>query len=324
MGALGTSSRSVIEVGSFGLQSLDAVSSLPNTQSAVKSSLDMLQLDFNVTSPVAMRQAARQAIAHVIDRSALLDRVFGSIDPGLVVNQDHLAVASQSNYQQSSAAGEYTAPDPATTSRLLKSIGFHQNGVGDYVDANGKQLTVRMAVETGDPWINSVAALVNAQLRAAGIAVVIQPVSGAQGMESASAANSYDMALVTVVASPFQSVTAAWYTDGLGPSGSVGSQNWSKFADPQVDALFMQAAEALNPVSGETIYGQIDDQLWDQMVSLPLFQEPILVANGVQVGNLQYSPSEVGIMGNAAAWTTLKPGPPTGSGSTHGGSSSSA
>jgi peptide/nickel transport system substrate-binding protein len=322
-GVVGSSSRSVAEVSSFGLQSLDAVSSLPSTQSAVKPSLDMLQLDFNVTSPVAMRQAARQAIAHIIDRSALLDRVFGSIDPGLVVNQDHLAVASQSNYQQSSAAGEYATPDLATTSRLLKSIGFHQNGIGDYVDANGKQLTVRMAVETGDPWINSVAALVSAQLRGAGIAVVIQPFSGVQGMENAAAANSYDMALVTVVASPFQSITAAWYTDGLGPSDSFGTQNWSKFADPQVDALFMQAAEGLNPVSGETIYGQIDDQLWDQMVALPLFQEPTLVANGVQVGNLQYSPSAVGIMGNAAAWTTLKPGPPAGSGSTHGGSSSS-
>ena len=55
----------------------------------------MLQLDFNVTSPVTMRQAARQAIAHMIDRSALLDRVFGAIDPSLVVNQDHLAVVSQ-------------------------------------------------------------------------------------------------------------------------------------------------------------------------------------------------------------------------------------
>ena len=322
--ALARSSRSVVEVDSFNLQSLAAVSSLPNTQSSVKPSLDLLQLNFNVTSPVTMHQAVRQAVGHVIDRNALLDRVFGAIDPGLVVNQDHLAVASQSNYQQSSAAGEYATPDPITTSRLLKSIGFHLNAAGDYVDADGKQLTLRMAVETGDPWINSVATLVSAQLRAAGIGVVVQPVSGVQGMEAAAAANSYDIALVTVVASPFQSVTEAWYTDGLGPADSFGTQNWSKFADPQVDALFAQAAQALNPVSGETIYGQIDDQLWDQMVSLPLFQEPTLVANGVQVGNLQYSPSSDGIMGNAAAWTTLKPGPPADSGSTHGGSTGSS
>ncbi len=320
MSELARSSRSVVEVDSFGLQSLDAVSSLPNTQSTVKASPDLLQLNFNVTSPVAMHQAARQAIGHVIDRSALLDRVFGSLDPALVVNQDHLAVASQPNYQQSSAAGEYATPDLATTSRLLKSIGFHQDDAGDYVDANGRQLTLRMAVETGNPWIASVATLISAQLRAAGIAVVVQPVSGILGMENAAAANSYDMALVTVVASPFQSVTAAWYTDDLGPSNSFGTQNWSRMADPQVDSLFMQASQALNPVSGQTIYGQIDDQLWDQMISLPLFQDPTLVANGVQVGNLQYSASEDGVLWNAAVWTTLKPGPPIGGGSAHEGS----
>ena len=56
--------------------------------------------------------------------------------------------------------------------------------------------------------------------------------------------------------------------------------------------MFIQAAQALNPVAGGTIYGQIDDQLWDQMVALPLFQEPALVANGVQIANVQYNPSE--------------------------------
>ena len=59
--------------------------------------------------------------------------------------------------------------------------------------------------------------------------------------------NAYDMALVTVVASPFQSVTSAWYSDALGPSDSFGTQNWSKFDDPQVDALFIQAARSPEP-----------------------------------------------------------------------------
>ncbi len=91
------------------------------------------------------------------------------------------------------------------------------------------------------------------------------------------------MALVTRVASPFQTVTAGGTRTGRPRRGSADSQNWSKFDDPQVDQLFIQAAQALNPVTGGTIYAQIDDQLWDQMVALPLFGEPALVANGVQV-----------------------------------------
>ena len=140
--------------------------------------------------------------------------------------------------------------------------------------------------------------------------MVTVPVDGSTGMEAAAAADSYDMALVTRTAGPFQSATAAWYSDALGPAGSTGTQNWSRFDDPQVDQLFIQAAQELNPVDGGAIYAQIDDQLWDQMVALPLFGEPALVANGVQMANVQYNPSVDGILWNVALWTRLKPGPP--------------
>ena len=132
---------------------------------------------------------------------------------------------------------------------------------------------------------------------------------GSETLAAAAASDSYDMALVTRLASPFQTVTSAWYSDGQGSIGSDGTEDWSNFDDPQVDQLFTQAAQALNPVTGGAIYGQIDDQLWDQMVALPLFAEPGFEANGVQLANAQYNPSADGILWNVSLWTTLKPGP---------------
>jgi ABC-type transport system substrate-binding protein len=117
------------------------------------------------------------------------------------------------------------------------------------------------------------------------------------------------MALVTRVTSPCLTETEDWYSNGQSQIGSAGNEDWSNFDDPQVDLLFAQAAQALNPVTGGAIYGQIDDQLWDQMVSLPLFAEPGLEVNGVQVANVMYNPSIDGILWNVALWTTLKPGP---------------
>lgn len=309
LGALAGTSRAVAQPAQFNLGTLDAVSSLPNTQSSVKASLSFLQLEFNVKSPVTGKVAARQAIAHALDRTALLTKTFSSIEPDLVVSQDHLAAPSQSTYNASSASGEYTDADPATTDQLLRSLGFHQDLTGNYVDVDGSQLTIRMAVESGDPWIGEVAAGISTQLRSAGISVVTFPVAGRAGLDAAAAANSYDMALVTRVSSPFQTVTEGWYSDGQGPMGSDDSENWSKFDDPEVDQLFLQASQALNPVTGSTIYAQIDDQLWDQMVALPLFGEPALLANGVQIAGPDYNASEDGILWNVALWTILKPGP---------------
>ena len=62
-------------------------------------------------------------------------------------------------------------------------------------------------------------------------------------------------------------------------------------------------------MTGAAAYAQIDDQLWDQMVALPLFGEPALVANGVEMSNATYNPSVDGILWNVALWSRLKPAP---------------
>jgi peptide/nickel transport system substrate-binding protein len=307
--SLARSNRTVAQPTSFDLNSLNVVSAMPNTQSAVAPSLTMYELVFNVTSPVVEKQAARQAIAHALDRTTLLARTFGTIEPDLTVNQDHLAVTSQPTYAASSAAGEYNTHDLVTTDRLLRTIGYHQDASGDYLDASGAQLTIRMAVEAGDPWISEVATEITTQLHDAGINVITVPVDGPAGLTTAASTNAYEIALVTRTFSPFQSVTADWFSKDQGALGANDEQDWSNFDDPQVDQLFSQAEQALNPVTGASIYAQIDDQLWDQMVSLPLFGEPAFEANGVQVSNVQYNASPDGILWNLPLWTTLKPGP---------------
>jgi ABC-type transport system substrate-binding protein len=166
-----------------------------------------------------------------------------------------------------------------------------------------------MAVATGDPWISEVATQITAQLHNAGIDVVTVPVAGTAGLEAEEATNSYDMALVTRVTSPYPTTTTGWYSATVGGVGIADQQDWSQFDDPRVDQLFTQAAQALDPVVGGTIYAQIDDQLWDQMVALPLFGEPALLANGVQITGMQYDPSADGILWNVSQWNTLKPSP---------------
>jgi ABC-type transport system substrate-binding protein len=216
-------------------------------------------------------------------------------------------VAGQTSYSAPTAAGEYAHADPAATDSLLKSLGFDKTAGTPYVDATGKPFSLRLAAEIGDPWIDQAAAGVAVQLRMAGIGVVLVPVQGQAGLAVAAASGAYDMALVTRTSGPFQSVTQGWYSDGTGRWGLNDTQNWSRFDDPQVNRLFVQAAQELNPVTGGAIYAQVDDQLWGQMVALPLFSEPGLVANGVQVANAIYNPSIDGILWNVALWTRLKP-----------------
>jgi peptide/nickel transport system substrate-binding protein len=310
-GTLASGNEAVAQPTKFNLKGVGAVSSMPNTQSVLRPTLNLLDLEFNVKSTVMSRVATRQAIAHAVDRNGLLARTFGAVDPDLVVNQDHLATAMQSTYTPSSASGGYTASDLATSGQLLRSVGFHQDAADSWVNSDGAKLTIRMAVQGGDPWIRAVGSQISEQLHSAGISVITIPLSSTAAPDNATSAN-YDMALVTRVSSPFQSVTADWYSDGPAAGGSATSQDWSNFDDPQVDQDFNLASQALNPVTGGGIYAQIDDQLWDQMVGLPLFGEPAFVGNGVQIQNVLYNASTDGILWNLPLWTTLKPGRPNG------------
>ena len=63
-------------------------------------------------------------------------------------------------------------------------------------------------------------------------------------------------------------------------------------------------------MTGSAIYGQIDDQLWDQMVALPLFAEPGMLADGAEIANVEYNDTADGVLWNVATWALLRPGPP--------------
>ncbi|HWD51201.1 MAG TPA: ABC transporter family substrate-binding protein [Acidimicrobiales bacterium] len=309
---LGSSNHMVAQPASFNLATLNATSSLPNTQSSVQPSLTFMQVEFNTISPLGSQMALRQGVAHSIDREALLAQTFKAVAPDLEVNEDHLAVPFANTYAKSSAASGYDKADPAAADRLLTSVGYHRAPDLRYVDAGGNQLTVRMAVESGDPWIAQVGEAIASQLRVAGIAVVIIPVDGQAGLAATAKANGYDLALVTRSAGPYLTTTDGWYSEDLGPPGAGGSTDWSNFDDPAVDQLFAEASQELNPTVGDPIYAQIDDTLWGQMVSLPLFQEPALVANGVQLDGIQYNSSIDGLLWNLPSWSPLIP-KPTGS-----------
>lgn len=62
-------------------------------------------------------------------------------------------------------------------------------------------------------------------------------------------------------------------------------------------------------MTGSAVYAEIDDQLWDQMVALPLFAEPSLLVTGVQISNVEANPSVDGVLWNLPLWATLEPGP---------------
>jgi ABC-type transport system substrate-binding protein len=110
------------------------------------------------------------------------------------------------------------------------------------------------------------------------------------------------MALLPFVTNPYPTLAGAWYSLSLGPPGQYGSQGWSNFNDPTLNSLLDQAAQQLNPVTAAPIYAQADTVLWNDMVALPLFAEPVALGWSVYTNGVTTSLYQNGLFWNAEQW----------------------
>jgi ABC-type transport system substrate-binding protein len=248
--------------------------------------------------------------------------------PGITVANSHVYVQGQQGYKPAPSATVPTTTIPATTSSTSTtvigaggSVNFPVTPVPAQADAFlaasglvktadspyyhsafGVPFTLHMVVDESDPWAASAAPTIRADLQAAGINTDIETATSASAAGSALAGGYADLALLPVTFSPFLSQTLAWYTTLLGAPGKNGSQDWTGYNNVQFEQLVESASQQLNADTAAGIYDQADTQLWDQMVSLPLYAEPAVLAWSRSVGGVVQESRGTSLLWYARYW----------------------
>jgi ABC-type transport system substrate-binding protein len=176
-----------------------------------------------------------------------------------------------------------------------------------YHSAFGVPFTLHLAVDESDPWAAAAAPMIRDDLVAAGLDTQIETLDSATTAGEALAGGFADMALLPVAFTPYLSQTLAWYTMLLGPAGKNGSQDWTGYDNTQFEQLVKMASQQLNPLTAAGIYAQADTQLWDQMVSLPLFAEPAALAWSRSLGGVMQEPRSTSLLWYAQYWAVRQP-----------------
>jgi ABC-type transport system substrate-binding protein len=164
-----------------------------------------------------------------------------------------------------------------------------------------------MAIDQSDPWAVQAAPIIEADLTAAGLDTTPFNVSSATTAGEALAAGYADLALMPTTFTPYLSQTLAWYTQLLGLPGKNGSADWTDYVNSQFDQLVQTASQQLNPNTAAGYYQQADTQLWDQMVSLPLFAEPAALAWSRTIGGVTPTPRSTALLWFAQLWAVRVP-----------------
>ena len=90
--------------------------------------------------------------------------------------------------------------------------------------------------------------------------------------------------------------------DTYRPDGS----NYGKFTDATVAALFRQAIGEPDPTRAADLGNQIDQRLWDQLPSIPLYQLQEFLAWRQDLRNVVNNPTTEGPFWNVGTWAFAK------------------
>jgi peptide/nickel transport system substrate-binding protein len=275
------------------LDQVQQVQQLPDVQYQINFGLSFEHFDFNFKNPQLGDLKVRQAIATGLNRQELLDRTVKQFSSKATVLGDRIYLTGQKEYQDHS--GNYGKGDVNAAKQLLESAGYTLGSDGVYAKG-GKRLSFRFSTTAGNQFRETQGVLFQAQMKQIGIEIKIANAPSTKFFGDMLPNGNFDIACFAWVGTPF----AISSNQAIYQSGS--DSNYGAYANAKVDQLFTQAGSELDPAKAVTLGNQIDQQLWDDMVTIPLYTKPTFLAWRNTFTNITDNASNVGPFVDEPLW----------------------
>ncbi|MEA2703066.1 MAG: glutathione transport system substrate-binding protein [Actinomycetota bacterium] len=250
------------------------------------------ELAYNLRNPILADVRVRRAIAHAVDRNAMVDKLVKPITSDATRLDNFVYMTNHPDYQAHGT--QYGTADPDAARRLLDEAGW-TGGKDGIRERNGERLSLRVTAATGQARYEQLAELASAQLRAVGI-------------DLRSDNCDLDCLVERVYKGDFDVVTLGWGGNISAVSlikgifSSAGEQNFGKFSSAAFDDLIAQAQSVPDPAQQAALANKADEVLWEELPGLPLYQPPTLFAVSEQFVGMADNPNGDGIFWNSDTW----------------------
>ncbi|MGZ4418616.1 MAG: peptide ABC transporter substrate-binding protein [Gaiellaceae bacterium] len=249
-------------------------------------------------NPLAKFPWVRQALMLSINRSALVNAVFSTLNPSLKPLGNVIYLNNQPQYVDHFKAWNY---DAAKAQKLIESHGCTKGGDGIYSCA-GTRLSFQFESTAGNQLRTLAFSVIQQQLKANGIEVInnFKPSNIYFGDDLPN--GNYDLAMF------------AW-SGGVDPSPNTsiwscpsdgGTQNYMNYCNKAVDAAFKKGNAELDPAKRTAYYNQADALIARDIPTIPLYQKPTFLVFHSTVGGMSDNTTQAGPMWNAENWTINK------------------
>lgn len=225
-------------------------------------------IGLNLQDPALSDLRVRQAIAHAIDRQAIIQQVMRG------AAREAESLFPPEHWAGHSALAPYDF-DPNRSRSLLEAAGY------------GPANPLRLVYKTSsDPFRIRLATIMQSQLKAVGIEVDLRSYDWGTFFGDIKAGNFQLYSLSWVGLRTPDSFRYIFASDAVPPSGA----NRGRYASEQVDALIAQAEQAPNLPQQAHYYRQIAEQLHADLPYVPLWYEDQYAIQGPRVMGYTLSP----------------------------------
>jgi peptide/nickel transport system substrate-binding protein len=241
------------------------------------------QLTYNFKTQFADKKL-REAFTKCVPRQQIVDNLVKPQDPNAKILESRYIFPFQDEYSQFTNLGgqNYDKVDIAGAKQLL----------------GGKTPTVRIGWRKDPAALNKrrvdTLALIQASCKQAGFNVVDAGVP--TFFEKEWPAGNFDVAMFAWTGSPVVTGSSSTYI-------SNGGNNNGKYSSPQMDQLITSLNGTIDKNQQMTLIKQIDAKLWTDLMNVPLFAFPGILAKSPDAEGVEFNSTQSDLSWNAQNWS---------------------
>jgi peptide/nickel transport system substrate-binding protein len=282
------------------LSIVQTANQVSGAKTATLPGLEFEHFDFNQADPYLAKTQVREAIAHGVNRQAIIARTVGEISKAVKPLGNRMLMPTQPGYK-----GTNFAFDPASSNNLFKELGFKKGSDGywqpNYGPQKGKDLTFTIQSTSGNPIRAQTEELFQSQMKAIGVKINIQNYDANTLFGTNLPGGQFQITEFAWVSTPFVSANQSIYCSYT--NATKCAQNYNHAANSHVDTLLNNGTSAPSTSAENTDFNQADAILWHDMVTLPLYQKPQYWAWSSNLKGVVPNTSNLGVTWNANTWS---------------------
>lgn len=253
----------------------DRVKNAKNTTLRAAPSANFFHIDMS-TSGILKDKQIRLAVQSAVNREAVAGVIYGTLPYKVSLLNNHIFLSTDGGYKDE--AGDYAKSDADRAKKLLEDDGWTAGSDGTRTK-DGKKLTMSVTIPAGTKVSADIAQVVQSELQEIGIKLSIDTVPVDTFFSDYITPGKYDLTMFSWGGTGYHAAGVSIYT-----SAKQG-QNYGRVSDAAIDKLLESAITDPDESSSNTSYNDADKLIWELGHSIPITQQPRIIASSPKLAN---------------------------------------